>query len=421
MLDRTIAPLAGEIAYSPLQEVTEDRTINDIPLYTLDAGVQPVFKLELQLQSGIWYESQRAVSWCTAKMLLEGTPHKSGREISELFDALGAFVEVSAGFDDVSISIYGVNKTFDQVLDLLMEILTESNFPVEAIERLKSIRIDQLKVNDQKNDMLASKRMREAVFGLDHPYGHALQAQEIEAITREIVVDYFEQSLFNQPKIYLSGRIDSVMWRSVQEKFGRLNALQNDGEVFVKKGSHEELFVEREDSLQSSLRVAWDIPAKGSEGYFDYLLANTFLGGYFGSRLMKNIREEKGYTYGISSYPIHLKHASFAVISTDIKAEHTRDTLDEIRREIELLRTKGVSEDEMKSVSNYMAGSFLASISTPFQLMKKFQKVHDLGLDYAYYESYFAALRVVTSEQVQHAMEQYFDMNKPFLSIVGKK
>ncbi|UXP33249.1 insulinase family protein [Reichenbachiella agarivorans] len=420
MLDRSIAPLAGEIAYSPLQKAIEDKLDNHIPLYMINAGVQPVFKLELVLSSGAWYESKRALSWFTAKMLLEGSKRRSGKEISEAIDSLGAFIEVSPGFDDVSIEIYGVNKTFDQVLELFREILLEPTFPADSLATLQSIRKDQLKVNDGKNDMLASKKMREALYGVAHPYGYGLKASDIDCIDLEDVVGYYHNDLFNQAKLYLSGKIDDQMITQVKQQFVTLPNQTKDSLSFDTIGQSE-IYVERKESLQSSLRMAWHIPDKGAEGYFDYLLTNTFLGGYFGSRLMKNIREEKGYTYGISSYPLHLNHGSFAVISTDIKAEHTLDTLSEIKKELDLLKFKGVDADEIETVSNYLAGSFLSSIDTPFQLMKMFKKINDHGLTYDYYEQYFRALQQVNSEQIQQGIEKYFDMDAVHVSIVGIK
>ncbi|MBU2915543.1 M16 family metallopeptidase [Reichenbachiella agariperforans] len=421
MLDRSIAPQAGEIRYSPIQEAKESRLKNNIPLFTINAGLQPVFKLELQVLAGIWYEPKQAISWLTAKMLLEGTKTRSGRDISSSFDRLGAFIEVSAGFDDISIAVFGVTKTFDEVVALLMEVLYESVFPQESIDRLKSLRKDQLRLNDQKNDMYASKKMREVLYGLDYPYGRALQMEQIDALTREDVVDYYENYLFNQPRIYLSGQIDSSMLAAVKANFSNIKTLDRGELRYERKSTQHDCYVERPDSLQTSIRLAWDIPNKGTDGYFDYLLANTFLGGYFGSRLMKNIREEKGYTYGISSYPIHLDHGSFGVISTDVKAEHAQDTLDEIKKEIDALQQHGVSDEEIEAVSNYLAGTFLAGINTPFQLMKMFQKVSDFGLGYDYYESYFEALKAIQSADIRAAVGRYFDMDKVYTAIVGLK
>ncbi|MCV9388110.1 M16 family metallopeptidase [Reichenbachiella ulvae] len=421
MLDRTIAPPAGEIIYAPLQEAQTKQLNNGIQLFTLDAGVQPVFKVEVKLASGIWYESKPTVSWFAAKMLMEGTKNRSAKEISEAFDSLGAFVEISPDFDDISISVFGVNRTFDQVISLLNEILTEATFPQESLDTLRSIRKDQIQVNNKKNDTLASKKIREALFGLDYPYGSAQTEEVLDEISRQDLLDFYEGWMFNNPQVYLSGNLESKMIQGLEKMLENWSmAERNEGSTLHPSSPESNIFIERADSLQSSIRLAMKIPGKGDQDYYDFLIANTFLGGYFGSRLMKNIREEKGYTYGISSYPVHLKHQSFGVISTDVKAEYTQCTLDEIQKEIELLRTEGPSAEEIETVSNYLAGAFLSSIDTPFQLMKRFQQVNDFGLDYSYYEQYFEALKSIDAKRIQKVVANYLDQNQLYSSIVGR-
>jgi len=354
-------------------------------------------------------------------MLLEGTSSKSSKEISEGFDALGAFIDISSGFDDITLTVHGLKKNFEQVLLLLSEILNDSVFPEKEFELLRSIRIDQLSVNDQKNDMYASKMMRSQLFGPNHPYGYVLKEEHLNAVQLSEVKAYYDSTLFSNPVLYISGQVDDALINTVNRIFKVPKAsLQNAtavGEII----STRDVLIERGESLQSSIRMAWGIPSMTDEGYHDFVIANTFLGGYFGSRLMKNIREDKGYTYGISSYPIHLKNASFSVISTDVKAEYTQKTIDEIGKEIETLATGCVEADEMSAVSNYLAGTFLASINTPFELMKLYKRVHDQGLDYGYYQSYFNALKDISNEKIQIAIKKHFDISKAYTTVVGLK
>lgn len=420
MLDRTVAPAAGKIDYVPLQEAAAKNLENGASLFSISAGVQPVFKLEIYLSSGIWYEPKPMVSWFTSKLLLEGTRTKSALEISQAFDALGAFVEINPGFDDVSIVVHGINRTFPEVLALTNEILTKSTFPLSSLETLKANRKDQIRVNNTKSDVLASKKIREALFGLGYPYGTAQQEGDVDLIEREDLLNYHAGALLSDPKVYISGLLEDGMMEQLNTVVASWDTKAVDERSVSPDVQDRHIYIQKENSLQSALRLAWAIPEKGTKDYFDYQLANTLLGGYFGSRLMKNIREDKGYTYGISSYPVHLKHQSFGVISTEVKAESTQDTLDEIRKEIDLLALEGPSVQELETVSNYLAGSFLSSIDTPFQLIKRFKSINDFGLGYDYYERYFESLKSIDPERIKEVTQKYFSEADMHSAIVGQ-
>lgn len=419
MLDRTLAPPAGEIAFEGLPQVNEKILEQGASLFWLNAGDQPVVKVEIVFQSGIWYEQKKAISWLTAKMLAEGTKSKSAKQITEGFEKLGAFLEISPGFDDVSVSIYGLKRNFDQVIGLLNEMVNESTFPEQEFEILKSNRKDQINLNDNKSNLYASKKLREAIYGPVFPYGQALTPEDIEAVCLNDVKEYYQDRLFFKPQIYLCGNLDNSLIRSIEDHLSLPSAVDSVGKKIEFKSVDKSIYVERENSLQSSIRMAWLIPDKSHKDYFDYQIANSLLGGYFGSRLMKNIREEKGYTYGIHAYPVHLKHSSFGLIAADVVASHTLDTFSEIQKEIEKLLNDPIDVEEIDVLTNYMAGSFLASINTPFQLMGKFKKAHEAGLDISYYDRYFSALRTTKENDVKYAIEKYFKLDEAYKTIVG--
>ncbi|MGL1889185.1 MAG: insulinase family protein, partial [Reichenbachiella sp.] len=359
-------------------------------------------------------------SWFAAKMLLEGTQSKTAAQISEQFDALGAFIEVDTGFDEVVFTLFGLKKNFDQVLALFLEVINESIFPEKEFEIMKSTRLDQQSVNDKKNSTYASKMMRKALYGDSHPYGRVLSTDDLKAITLKDVKAFYATRLFHQPVVYVSGQVDPQMIQLIEREI-LLPSTTKWQESNSIVSSIPELTIERKDSLQSSIKQAWHVPAMEEPAHLDFSIANAFLGGYFGSRLMKNIREDKGYTYGVNSYPIHLKHASFGLISTDVKVENTQDTLNEIAKEIDRLTQVAVPQEEIELVSNYLAGSFLSSINTPFQLMKMYRKANQHGLTFDYYQTYFEALREITSERIMSATHKYFDLSKASTIIVGLK
>lgn len=419
MLDRTIAPPAGSIVYSEFPEVENVVLKNGLPLSFLNAGTQPVLKLELTFDSGSKYEKQRSVSWLSAKMLMEGTSTMSAGQIAASFDALGAHLDITPGFDQITIGVFCLQRNFEQVLALLSKVLTDAQFPAKEFDLLKSNRADQIRMNDKKSNLLASKKIREAFFGEDHFYGLGLTPEMIMSVPREGVVDFYQSQMFANPCIYISGTVTDHEIGLLEQY---LTFDKGANRELLLKGRHQqqEMIIERPEALQSSIRIAWQIPSKSDQDYFDYQIANSILGGYFGSRLMKNIREEKGYTYGISTYPVHLEEASFGILSADVVAEKTSDAISEIWNEIDKLKQFEVDQEELQTVTNYMAGSFMNSINTPFQLMEKFKSIHKIGLDYNYYRRFFDRLKSITPDEIQSAVSNVFSHDSSSLVVVGR-
>jgi len=420
MLDRTVAPSFAKVQYSVFPQAKKHILPSGIPLFYLQAGTPQVIKFEIVFQSGIWYERQKSQSWCCAKMLREGTSQLNANQVSEKFESLGAFVEISPNFDDVALAVYCLKRNFTEVLNHLNDLLNDSVFPEKELGILKGNRMDQIKLNDKQDDLYASKKIRASLFGVDYPYGIGLKPQDIAAVDRDAVLDYFENQFFNAPQLYLSGGIGADEIKAIEDCITIKSKATSKMAAKSFERKTEDIFVDRPDSLQSAIRIAWHIPQKSDSDYFKYQITNCVLGGYFGARLMKNIREEKGFTYGVSSYPIHLEHRSFGVLSTEVRAENTTASIHEIWKEVRKLQNEKISHDELETVINYMAGSFLGSISTPFQLMEKFKAIHRFDLGYDYYRSFFDALNRITPADILIAARDHFKKEEACSAIVGR-
>ena len=134
---------------------------------------------------------------------------------------------------------------------------------------------------------------------------------------------------------------------------------------------------------------------------------------------MKNIREDKGYTYGIHANFVTLKNAGYLAIGTDVKKEHTANTIEEIHKEIRLLNTELVEVEELNSVKNYLLGSFINSINTPFAIADKFKTIHFNNLDYSFYDKYIDSILHINSSQIQDVGKKYFDVNSLSEVVIG--
>jgi len=422
MLDRTIAPTFGEIKNPEIQQAEVISFSNGSLLSFINAGDQPVIKFEIVLESGICYERLPGLSWITAKTLPEGTKDKSATQIAELFEYYGSYIEINPSFDNTSVTVYTPKKYFKEVISLLAEVLFEPSFSKNEIEILKSNKIQQLKVNGEKTNFIASRKIRESLFGLNHSYGKFLSEEEVSNLHKPDIESYFHSSFYRSPQFYLSGAVESAEIAIVEQYFDlNKTALKPSNQENSFSESSKNILVEKADSLQSSIRLGWHIPNKQHPDHFKLVLLNEILGGYFSSRLMKNLREDKGYTYGVHSYPVFLKQESFLIISADVIAENTQDAIGEIHKELNILKETKVSDLELETVRNYMAGSFLSGVSSPFQLMEKYKSVSNHGLNYTYYDNFFQSLKTISSSDILKTANDYLKTDDLHTVVVGKK
>ena len=159
----------------------------------------------------------------------------------------------------------------------------------------------------------------------------------------------------------------------------------------------------------------------GSDEFFKLQILNTVFGGYFGSRLMSNIREDKGYTYGIGSAITSMEDAMFFFLSTEVGADVTNEALKEVYFELDRLRDELVSEEELVMVKNYMLGSMLKSSDGPFSMADKYKAVYFKGEDLSFYDRYISMVNNVTSEELLEVAKKYFDPEEMLEVVVGKK
>lgn len=420
MLDRTVAPPFQRIESVNVVEANHHVLSSGIPVYYLNAGSQEVLKVELVTNAGSLYESKRGTSFFTSKMLTEGTTKHRSTEIAETIDFYGAQIDINPGLDFTGMSLYILRKHLSSLLPLVSECLRESNFPEKELEIQKALKRDGLKLNLEKNQFLASRKIREVIFGRSHPYGNSLDIEMIDHVETQDVSSFYEQTLYNSPVLIISGMVKDDDLKLLDDHFGHIiPRIPNTKSINDATQLASNSIIDRPQSLQSSIRIGKQSLRKNHPDYINLLVVNEILGGYFGSRLMKNIREEKGFTYGVHSNIMNLTHASIQVIGTDVKKEYTQQTLDEIFKEIAILQTELVPDDELENVKNYMQGSFLSSITTPFSLADKFKAIHFHGLDYSFYHKYLQTIRTIGSETILRVANEQLIVDEYSTVVVG--
>jgi predicted Zn-dependent peptidase len=399
---------------------------NGVPFYSFNAGTQDIIKIECIFDAGTWYQDKKLVAFSTIKMLTEGTKKHTASELAEFFDTYGAFVEVEAEKDYTNISLYCLTKHLQKLLPVFSEMIKESIFPKHELDVLLANTKQDLLTSMQRVSYIARVKFAEQLFGNKHPYGQNAAVEDYDNVSSDDLVDFHKK--YYHPanlRIVASGKVDNSVLSLINDYLGNKNWKAGKKAVMkaipVSSSKEKTIVVTKKGALQSGIRIGKILFTKQHPDYFGVTVLNTLLGGYFGSRLMTNIREDKGYTYGIGSGMASLKNAGYIFIASEVKAEVRELAVKEIYNELELLRNKSVSKQELDLVKNYMMGSFLRSIDGPFALSERFVGIMDYGFDFSeYYNRYIHTIKTITPKQIIDLANRYLQANTFSETIAGK-
>ena len=406
MLDRTSAPSFSKTFTFELPEAKVVRLNGGTDLVFLSGVPQDVFKLEFVFDAGKWRETKRGVSHFTALVLDKGTANRSANAIAEYFDYHGSQIEVSPGYDFVSVSLYGLTKHFDKVFTVFWDITSQPVFPQEEFQLQRQIFIENLKVNNEKNSFVASKLLRRNIFGNGHPYGSSVEDSDALHLVREDLLGYFTE-YFRPSEVYLTGNLDQRQIQILKDRFTANNATRSKGEFSaVPTAVREDIL--KEESVQSSIRLGKRFVDRTHSDYFELLLLNHILGGYFGSRLMKNIREEKGLTYGIYSSINAFKNDCLFSIGADVGKEKKELALTEIKHELSRLIEEPIGENELIAAKNHFLGSLQLEVANPFACTDKIKNIRLNDLSDSYYKNLFSKIQASSPKTLQSLAAVHF-------------
>lgn len=419
MLDRTAAPSFVKTSTFNLLTPEEFELSNGLHVFLVPGGFQDVMKIEFVFEAGRWFEQKTAAAYFTSQLLSKGTRHKSSYDIAQLFDQYGAHLEISPGLDYVSISLYTLSKNLVPVLDLLIEILSEPSFPEKEFRQTQIVFNQNLKVNNEKTSFVASQLFRKNLFGGSHPYGIEVAEKDANALDIDDLSKHFRQ-FQNPPLVFVSGKIEDTSLDLMTRAFQQMRTVVQGKPVHsAAEPQPRHHHLERKESIQSSVRIGARSVQRSHPDYVPVLFASHILGGYFGSRLMKNIREEKGLTYGISASIHGLKHDSFLVIGADVNKENVNLTFDEIRKELKRLRTEGISDSELETARNHFIGSLQAEITTPFAHAEKIKTIALYNLRPDHYQNMITGIDAVTAESIMAVSQHHLEEGMFFEVAVG--
>lgn len=416
MLDRTVAPPFNRTNAFELIRPEKEILKHGAEAYFILGGTQEVSKVEIVFPAGRWSEKTPGVSYFTANLLSKGTRGKSSFQIAEMFDLYGAHLEIQPTFDNASISLYILNKNFQPAISLLFEMLKESVLPESELDLMKSIYLQNLKVNFEKTSYLSSRELRKNLFGETHPYGREVDEPDLAAIDVGSVSEHYRDE-FDRATLFVSGRVSDANIAFINrtfESFKNSNIKPNN--FTGAPAAHSRKVIDKEGSVQSSIRFGKKAMSKLHSDYFDALFLNHILGGYFGSRLMKNIREDKGLSYGISSSLHALKNDSYIAIGADVNRENLDVAFQEIENELKRLRTEKIGDEELDTARNHFIGSLQLEITTSFAHADKIKNLVLFNLPSGYYQQMIDRINGINADDLMSIANKYF-VEDTFLEI----
>jgi zinc protease len=412
---RSAPPIKDAIEFDlklkPYQQFTLQ---NGVPVYCIDAGAQEVIQVELVFYAGNWFEQQKNVAAATNSLLKNGTSKRSAFQLNEEFEYYGAYCNRSCYNETAVVSLSSLSKQLPSILPVVREMITDSVFSDTELDIYKQNSKQRLKVNLQKSDFVATRLSDAYLYGELHPYGKYTNPEDLDALSSSQLKDFFKQYYCNgQCVIFVSGKLPANIEEQLNNAFGDLSLkpFNRQFTTISQVPALEKKYRIQNDvnGVQGSIRIARPFPNRHHPDFMKVMVLNTLFGGFFGSRLMSNIREDKGYTYGIHSYVQNHIHESAWMISTEAGKDVCEATIEEIYKEMKLLREDLVDEEELLLVRNYLIGTILGDLDGPFHIMGRWKNLilNELTDDY-FYRS-IETIKTISAEELRELAKKYLD------------
>ncbi|MEN0049609.1 MAG: pitrilysin family protein [Bacteroidota bacterium] len=421
ILDRSIAPPIQKIKTVRLPELAHFTLDNGLLVNILDRGTQEVLKLDVVFHAGRPFEQKPLTSRATIGLLKEGTKQHTSAQIAEIMDFYGASLSNPFSLDTSSLILYSLNKHFETLLPLFTEIIAEPIFPEKELQNFVQRSQQRLKVDLSKADVVAYRQITEYIFGAQHPYGYNSNAQSYAKLQQADLYTHFNQNFRCQDcTIFISGKLPENIQQLLNQYLGQLtlNPKKDKPKLpeITNQPSQTKIPLE---GVQSAIRVGKRMPNRKHPDYPGLFILNAILGGYFGSRLMANIREEKGYTYNIYSTLDPMMYDGYFYIGTEVGNEFVGATLKEIYHELKVLQEERITPEELDMVKNYLMGTLLMSLDGAFNAMEVWKALLVEGLDKDYFDNLITIIQDITAEELQTLAQKYFQLDSFWEVIVG--
>ncbi len=414
MIDRTIAPEIKTIKELRLREPEQILYPNNNICFLWHDDKNELLKIDAVFAAGSTAQKKVMTAYFTSKLLKEGSTSLSSSKIADIIDFHGAHIEFQVDKDELIATLFCLKKHALKLIPIFSEITFNPSFPEEEISSLKTIEKAKLSINAEKMEYLTAVRFNQEVFGKNHPYGWIPSIEGIENMERKNLIAFHKENILEKnADIYVSGAYDDAIIKSLEKEFGIKNSskpqTKKDSIYQLTASSESQILQKKQAAVQSAIRIGTTTINKTHPDHFYLFFTTVLLGGYFGSRLMKKIREEKGYTYGIGSLYQTLKDSGVFLIATQVNNKYTADTIKSIFEEMDTLKVEKISTEEINTVKAYINGSLLRKFDSVFSLTNIYEKNRLHGLNLSYYFSLMNKMNTIDTKTINTIAAKYFD------------
>ncbi len=420
MLNRSVSPVAFSSPSISFRQPETKILSNNITVHSFLDNKFETVKLEFIFpNAGSICDKKAGINLLVAKCLQSGTKSFSATEISSMIAQAGAFIEVSPSFDHSTLTLYCIRRHLKKLLPVVKEILQNPTFPIDEVNRQIVIAKTNLQTQLKKSSILASRELRKQLFP-SSPYGRSPSIDDLNNIEQQNLLQHY-QDWYGYLEIIASGNITEDLLVDIDKNFSKVSSSHTAFSYPTDRTKNRvnDRHIAIENSVQSSIRIGKEVSGKNSDDFNSLFVSNHLLGGFFGSRLMKNLREDKGLTYGVYSSVIDLKHGAYIVIGCDVKADQKELAITEITRELDKLKTSKINDGELSIVKNHLLGSIQNDLSSLNALSSKFKNIHYQGLSYDYYDDLIKTIKTITPSAVRDIANKYLSEENFSKVIVG--
>jgi len=412
MLNRKKGPLITRPDSLTLPDFRQYTYANGVVVCEIDMGSQDIFKLEIVHRAGRSSEKAPLCSRAVSALMKEGCAGKSSRDIAEKIDFYGASMKTGANMDFAYTTFYSMSRHAPELIPLIGDMYFLPDFPDHEIERFVSVNIEKLREELSKNEVISYRQITEEIFGTNHPYGYNSTENDYRCLTRESIVDH-HQMLYGSDNafIFLSGRLTDDIRKKVESCFGTViqHSISVQTPVCDVPVSGKNVRIHSRREHQSAIKTGRRLFDKNHPDNAGFFVLNTILGGFFGSRLMKSIREEKGFTYDIYSSIDQMLYDGCFYISTEAANEYVTPLLKELYHQMSILQQEQVDQEELQMVKNYLMGNFMNMLDGPMNLGSFVKSMVTIGQSRSEFLEFVQKILDIQPSQVLELAQKYLN------------
>lgn len=417
MLDRTTPPSIQSVSLT-FHKPTKRILRNGTPVHIMKASELGAIRIDFVFSVGQYQQARNLQANFTCRMLREGCRGYTAAEFAERLDYYGAWLELNTVINRTFVTLYTLKKHFSATVELVHRMLTEPIYNEEQLRIVCDNNKAHFLINLQKGNFLAMRNLRHSIYGDNHPCGVQTRPEDFDTLQVEDIVNFHHHYYGSSTcQIYLSGEVDEEQLSCVESLFGneKWGASEVDNESTIQKihlpinpNIHPTpINIKLDGAVQESIHMGCLLMDVNSPDYLSMRVLTTVLGGYFGSRLMKNIREEKGYTYHIGADLMTNTSQVMFIIHCEAQIGKSEEIINEIHREMYRLQTELIPDDELCMVRNYMIGEFCRNYESAFALSDAYIFLEHFGLPVTHLEDTINSIHTTDASRLQQLAQQY--------------